>query len=74
MTEEKIYTQKQMDAAVNKTRIEERYIANQLMGNLGIPVQNRRGPDGKPIYEESAAIVMGLLLKPKVPQEPELDG
>jgi hypothetical protein len=44
-------------------------MANQLMGNLGIPVERRLAPDGKPIYAEAAQIVMNLMLAP--PKKPE---
>lgn len=71
MNEEKIYTQEQMDDAINKIRIAERYMANQLMGNLGIPLQHRISPDGKEIYKEAADIVMGLVLAP--PKKPDPD-
>ena len=62
MTEEKTYTQEEVDKIINSIRIEERYIANQLMGNLGIPADRRVAPNGKPIYKEAADIVMGLIL------------
>ena len=72
--EEKIYTQSDMDNEVSNVRIEERYIANQLMGDLGIPVDRRIGPNGQPIYDQAARIVMSTLLKGKpkeeVPSEP----
>ena len=71
---EKIYTQKDMDTAIVNVRIEERYIANQLMGDLGIPASSRVAPDGRPIYTEAADIVMKSLLKgPEKPveQKPE---
>ena len=66
---EKIYTQEDMDRVVNNVRINERYMANQLMGDLGIPAANRRSPDGHPIYAEAAQIVMNAILAP--PKKPE---
>ncbi len=62
-TEEKIYTQSDMDGAINATRIEERYIANQLMGDLGIPADRRIAPNGQPIYVQAADIVMRTMLR-----------
>lgn len=67
--EEKTYTQKEVDDIVNNTRIEERYIANQVMGDLGIPANQRLGPGGKLIYTQAADIVMSMMLKPA--PEPE---
>ena len=67
--EEKIYTQSDMDNAISNVRIEERYIANQLMGDLGIPVDRRIGPNGQPIYDQAARIVMSTLLKGKAKEE-----
>lgn len=73
--EEKKYTQAEVDTLINNVRIEERYIANQIMGNLGIPVNARLSPDGRPIYAEAANIVMSLILSPKKVQgvEPPKD-
>ena len=67
---EKIYTQEDMDRVVNNVRINERYMANQLMGDLGVPAANRRSPDGHPIYTEAAQIVMNAILAPP-PKKPE---
>lgn len=44
---------------VNNVRIEERYLANKIMGDLGIPAANR----GK-IYTEAGEIVMSMILAP----------
>lgn len=67
---DRIYTQEDMDRVVNNVRINERYMANQLMGDLGIPVERRRSPDGHPIYAEAAQIVMNAILTPP-PKKPE---
>jgi len=70
--EEKLYTQKDLDAAVNNTRIQERHMASTLMGNLGVPVASRLSPDGQPIYEQADKIVMGLLMQdPRRTASPE---
>jgi hypothetical protein len=69
MTEEKTYTQKEVDAIINNVRINERFMANQLMGDLGIPVEKRRAPDGTPIYKEAEKIVMNAILAPPKKQE-----
>lgn len=61
--EKPVYTQTQLDAIVAEVRIEERFIANQLMGDLGIPAERRVAPDGKPIYTQAADIVMKHLLR-----------
>jgi hypothetical protein len=68
---DKTYTQEDVDKIVNNVRIEERYMANQLMGNLGIPANARISPDGKKIYEEAANIIMGLILAP--PKKPDAE-
>jgi hypothetical protein len=60
----KMYTQDEVDTIVNNVRINERYMANQLMGDLGIPADRRVAPDGKPIYAEAARIVMNAILAP----------
>ena len=67
----KKYTEEEVADIVNKVRIEERYIANQLMGNLGIPANARISPGGKPIYTEAAEIVMNVILAPPQGQPPE---
>lgn len=70
MTEEKTYTQKEVDNIINNVRIDERFMANQLMGNLGIPAERRLSPDGKLIYKEAADIIMNILhTPPKKPDE-----
>ena len=78
----KIYSQKELDAAVNNVRIQERHMASTLMGNLGVPVAQRLSPDGQPIYEQADKIIMTLLLRgpgasapasEKKPDEPEPD-
>ena len=70
--EEKLYTQKDLDAAVNNTRIQERHMASTLMGNLGVPVASRLSPDGQPIYEQADKIIMSLLMRnPGQPVPPE---
>ena len=61
---EKKYTQEEVDAIVNKVRIEERYIANTVMGDVGIPVNQR-----PPIYKEAGKIVMGMILAPPKPKD-----
>jgi hypothetical protein len=54
-----------VEFVADKVRIEERYLANQLMGDLGIPANARLAPSGNPIYTDAAKIVMNrLLLKP----------
>jgi hypothetical protein len=69
MTEERTYTQEEVDNIINNVRINERYMANQLMGDLGIPAERRVSPDGKLIYAEAAGIVMRMLLVPKKKKE-----
>ena len=67
---EKKYTQEEVDAMINKIRIEERYIANTVMGDAGIPVNAR-----PPIYKEAGKIVMDMILAPpkkKEEQDPDV--
>lgn len=45
---------------VNNIRIEERYLANKIMGDAGIPAVNR-----PKIYTEAADIVTNIILSPK---------
>ena len=53
------YSQGELDEIVNKVRIEERYTANKVMGDLGIPAQNR-----PKIFVEAGEIVMNMILSP----------
>lgn len=67
---EKTYTQSEVDQIVNNVRIEERYLANQLMGDLGIPAASRKYANEKiSIYVEAADIVKSLILAPAKKQE-----
>jgi hypothetical protein len=61
---ERTYTQEEVDNIINNVTITERYMANQLMGDLGIPVERRVSPDGKLIYAQAAQIVMNRILAP----------
>lgn len=74
---DKTYNQEEVDRIINKVRIEERFLANQLMGDLGIPAVNRKYVNEKiSIYVEAAEIVKNLILTPsqknpdEIPQEP----
>lgn len=74
---DKTYNQEEVDRIINKVRIEERFLANQLMGDLGIPAVNRKYVNEKiSIYVEAAEIVKNLILTPSqknpdgIPQEP----
>lgn len=61
------YSQADLDEMINKVRIEERYIANKVMGDFGIPVTQR-----PPIYKEAGEIIMNMILAPpKKPDEPD---
>lgn len=61
------YSQKDIDEMINKVRIEERYIANKVMGDFGIPASNR-----PPVYREAGDIIMNMILAPpKKPDEPD---
>ena len=63
---DKTYTQEEVDNIINKVRIEERYIANQVMGDAGIPVDRR-----PKIYGEAGQIVMNKILAPQ--KKPDLE-
>ena len=71
MSEDKIYTQEDVNKIINNVRINERYMANQLMGDLGIPSSRRVSPDGHLIYPEAATIVMNAILSPPKKEEHE---
>jgi hypothetical protein len=75
---EKQYTSKELDdfakanpevsAIANNIRIEERYLANKVMGDLGIPAQQR-----PKIYTEAADIVTNIILSHGKEPEPAKD-
>lgn len=64
---EKNYTAKELDdfakanpevaAIMNNLRIQERYLANKVMGDMGIPANQR-----PKIYTEAADIVTNMIL------------
>ena len=60
------YTQEEVESMINKIRIEERYMANEVMGNFGIPAERR-----PKIYTEAGTIIMNMILAPakKAPAE-----
>jgi hypothetical protein len=73
---EKQYTSKELDdfakanpevsAILNNLRIQERYLANKVMGDMGIPANQR-----PKIYTEAADIVTNMILsKPEEPTQP----
>lgn len=66
MSDEKMYTEQELQTIVNKVRVEERYIANTVLGDAGIPVERR-----PKIYSEAGQIVMNMILAP--PKKPEPD-
>lgn len=67
------YTAKELDdfakanpevaAIMNNLRIQERYLANKVMGDMGIPANQR-----PKIYTEAADIVVNMILSK--PEEP----
>ena len=59
------YSEDEMKELINKVRIEERYIANSVMGDAGIPVERR-----PKIYADAGQIVMNMILAPPKKQEP----
>lgn len=72
---EKQYTAKELDdfskanpevaAIMNNLRIQERYLANKVMGDMGIPANQR-----PKIYTEAADIVVNMILsKPEEPAQ-----
>jgi len=73
---DKNYTAKELDdfaksnpevaAIMNNLRIQERYLANKVMGDMGIPANQR-----PKIYTEAADIVTNMILaKPGEEQTP----
>ena len=58
------YSEEEKNELVNKVRIEERYIANKVLGDVGVPVERR-----PKIYAEAGDIVMNMILAP--PKKPE---
>lgn len=60
------YSQIELEEIVNKVRIEERYVANKIMGDLGIPAQNRPKD-----YRDAGEIVLGMILAPPKKEEPD---
>ena len=73
---DKNYTAKELDdfaksnpevaAIMNNLRIQERYLANKVMGDMGIPANQR-----PKIYTEAADIVTNMILaKPEEEQTP----
>lgn len=55
----------EVSAIVNNIRIEERYLANKVMGDFGIPANQR-----PKIYTEAADIVTNILLRGNKEPEP----
>ena len=53
------YSEEDKNEIINKVRIEERYIANSVLGDLGIPADRR-----PKIYVEAGNIVMSMILGP----------
>ena len=60
------YSQAELDTIVNNVRIEERYIANMVLGDLGIPAERR-----PKIYNDAGKIIMDIILAPPK-AEPEV--
>ena len=70
MTEPKVFTPEELVSfesehpevaqIVNNIRIEERYLANKIMGDAGVPAVNR-----PKIYTDAADIITNIILAPK---------
>jgi hypothetical protein len=73
---EKNYTAKELDdfakanpevaAIMNNLRIQERYLANKVMGDMGIPANQR-----PKIYTEAADIVTNMILAKPEEEAPQ---